>query len=439
MAENFQRFLRRVKLHNFRAFSQETVNFGPLTLLVGPNNAGKSSILSAITILAQTLGSFDSEVPLLLGEFGTFRDIAFHNSVKRTVGIGLTLFVGGVDESIELFFKYRAQRREIILSDCNLYDQGYPIFQTSYSKDSEQQTIKYLRDVPDDTSRQLKTRFVNFLPRMFTVRLDIDSAPPEKKDAYKKANRMLHRTDMMCQNVSRLLSSIQYLGPFREVPLRLYPFSGERPSSLDSTGHGATDILVADYFRRGSRKRELSNLVQGWLSQAKISSEIEAVALGDRHYEIKFQHPISREFENLADVGYGVSQILPVVVGGYNSSPGSIFMVEQPEIHLHPRAQAELGDFFLQLYEKGVQCVVETHSEHLMMRLQRHVARGAISPDHVVVNYVNPSEYGKSVLRLPLNEDGIFTMDWPQGFFEERLQEATELAKAPLQRRGEID
>jgi putative AbiEii toxin of type IV toxin-antitoxin system len=438
MAETFPRLLTGLTLHNFRAFKDESVDFGPITVLVGPNNAGKSSILSAITILAQTLGSFDSEVPLLLGSFGTFRDVAFHNNVKRTVGVKLSLLVDKLSASVEAYFQYRAQRREIILSELNISDQDYPLFQTSYSKDSEQQVIKYARDVADDFIKYIRPRFVNFMPRVLTSRFELEKLSADRPDQVKKALSTLHRVDSITREAGRLLSLVQYLGPFREVPSRLYPFAGERPSSLDSTGHGATDILVADYFRRGTRKRELSNMVQGWLTQAKIANELQVVAVGDRHYEIKLQHPISREFENIADIGYGVSQILPVIVAGYNSEPHSIFAVEQPEIHLHPKAQAELGDFFLQLYEKGVQCIVETHSEHLLMRLQTHVARGKISSDDLVVNYVEPGPSGKSVVRLPLDEDGIFTRDWPEGFFEERLHEATELAAAPLKRRGEI-
>jgi hypothetical protein len=383
---------------------------------------------------------FDPEVPLLLGTFGTFRDIAFRNNVKRIVTFKLSLAFGDGEASFEVSFKYRAQRREIILSDCSIFDQhGELILKTGYSKDSEQQAIKYARNLSDEFIKQLKPRFVNYLPRMFFTRMEMEKVLPEKTKEMQQAFSATHFIDTISREVNRLLSSVQYLGPFREAPARLYPFAGERPSSLDSTGHGATDILVADYFRRGTRKRELSNMVQSWLSKARISNELQAVALGDRHYEIKLQHPISGESENLADVGYGASQILPVIVAGYNCSPQSIFMVEQPEIHLHPKAQAELGDFFLELYKRGVQCIVETHSEHLLMRLQRHVARGEISPDDLVVNYVNPVTSGKSILKLPVNEDGIFTCDWPEGFFEERLQEATELAKAPLIRRGEIE
>ena len=69
-----------------------------------------------------------------------------------------------------------------------------------------------------------------------------------------------------------------------------------------------------------------------------MASALEAHALSERQYDIKFQHPVTREVENLADVGFGVSQVLPVLVAGYNMQSGSVFMVEQPEFHLHPRA-----------------------------------------------------------------------------------------------------
>jgi predicted ATPase len=238
---------------------------------------------------------------------------------------------------------------------------------------------------------------------------------------------------------TKKLSRLQYVGPFRDAPLRAYPLSGERPSILTSTGKGATDVLVADFFRRGSRKRVLSKSVQSWLSRANIASELQVHTLGDRQYDIRLKHPITGEIENLADVGYGISQVLPILVAGYNQEPSSVFLVEQPELHLHPRAQSELGDFFCDLYDAGVQSIIETHSEHLILRLQRHVASGRVPTKDVAVNFVHSGDQGKIVTPLPLNEDGIFTEKWPQGFFEERLDEALSLARAPLIRKGELE
>jgi len=282
----------------------------------------------------------------------------------------------------------------------------------------------------------LKLRFFHFLPRLSNLPFDL---------RFRKVARPSFSTiatfrdiDRFIVEATRKLSRLQYLGPFRDAPQRAYPFSGERPSIVGAGGKGATDILVADYFTRGKRKRILSNNVQSWLASAKMASALEVHALSERQYDIKFQHPVTREVENLADVGFGVSQVLPVLVAGYNMQSGSVFMVEQPEIHLHPRAQSELGEFFYQLYARGVQSLIETHSEHLILRLQRYVGEGLIPAEHIAVNFVYASEGVKTALRLPLSEDGIFTRPWPEGFFEERLGEALGLARAPLVRKGEI-
>src|SRR5205085_1706734 len=103
----------------------------------------------------------------------------------------------------------------------------------------------------------------------------------------------------------RKIAAIQYLGPNRDAPLRVYSFSGERPSILGSTGSGATDLLVADYSRRGTGKRRLAQGVENWLMKAKIADQVQIEPISDRHYELKFQHPVTGELENYADVGFG--------------------------------------------------------------------------------------------------------------------------------------
>jgi predicted ATPase len=249
---------------------------------------------------------------------------------------------------------------------------------------------------------------------------------------------ILKRVDAALRQLVDKISGVQHIGPNREAPRRYYPFSGERPTMLTSAGGGATDMLLADVTRRGTGKRRLARDVENWLVKAQMADQLQILPVSDRHYEVKLRHPISGELVNYSDVGFGISQILPVLVAGYNLGPGALFMLEQPEIHLHPRAQSELGDFFLDLYQRRVQTIIETHSEHLIMRIQRHVASGKIRPEHVAVNYIFAAEGKKVAVRLRLNEDGIFTDPWPQGFFEERLGEALELARAPLVRDGDI-
>lgn len=132
------------------------------------------------------------------------------------------------------------------------------------------------------------------------------------------------------------------------------------------------------------------------------------------------------------DVGIGVSQVLPVLVSSY-ASTGKLIAIEQPEIHLHPALQAELGDVFIEsaLGESGNRFLIETHSEHLMLRILRRIretsdgAEGAypVKPEDVAVLYVQPGSEGAEVLHIPVTADGDFEQRWPDGFFAERAEE----------------
>jgi hypothetical protein len=134
------------------------------------------------------------------------------------------------------------------------------------------------------------------------------------------------------------------------------------------------------------------------------------------------------------DVGIGVSQVLPVLVAAY-ASRGSILAMEQPEIHLHPTLQAELGDVFIEsaLGPRGNTFILETHSEHLILRLLRRIRETTdgelpsdltpIRPEHVAVLYVLPDNDGAKVVEIPIRPDGEFAERWPQGFFAERAKE----------------
>lgn len=374
--------LTALELRNFRAFERERVDLAPITIFVGPNNAGKSSILSALRLMSQTLQSVDPSIPLVLADFGTYKDLVFGNRVSRSIGLRLEFLDPSERPSDRTFsfdvtFGYRALRREVILQSFSAYDeQKDPIVRTIYSKVSGRQVVRQVRGFPPNLPSKRTVRFNHFLPRLgvwrFSLRQWLERI---RKKSPEGAARLLEidvsaiiRTttllDRAFMSLSRLLVDMQYLGPFRPTPSRFYPFSGEHPSRLDIAGNGAADILRADYFRRGRRKRELSVAVEQWLKKAEIAKELRLEAVSDRHYDVKLRHPVTGELENLADVGFGASQILPVVTAGYNLPHRSLFLIEQPEIHLHPRAQSELGDFFVDLYDGGIQSIIETHSEH---------------------------------------------------------------------------
>jgi len=124
------------------------------------------------------------------------------------------------------------------------------------------------------------------------------------------------------------------------------------------------------------------------------------------------------------DVGIGISQVLPVLVMAY-ASRGKLIAMEQPEIHLHPALQAELGDVFIEaaLGERKNTFILETHSEHLILRLMRRIREGKISPDDIGVIFVEPLARGSRFIELNIDEEGDFIDEWPGGFFEESFHE----------------
>jgi len=146
-------------------------------------------------------------------------------------------------------------------------------------------------------------------------------------------------------------------------------------------------------------------------------------------YDLKRDIPVSHR-----DVGVGVSQVMPVLVYAF-ASKGQIIAIEQPEIHVHPKLQAELGDVFIEgaVGERGNTFLIETHSEHLILRLLRRIRetaegsladkRYALTPDDVSVLYVDPTAVSAKVVPMRVTEDGDFENDWPGGFFTERERE----------------
>lgn len=428
---------------NYRSFRHLSVDFAPITLFVGPNNSGKSSVVSVIRLLSQTLDSNDPNVRLLLngslGDFGTYKDLIYENETRRHLDISFTLSAGnepqiaGADRGairFDLHYKYRSALKEIILKRLECFGDGKHHMTAEFNEDSERFLLRRLADAAVPSSISSSGRLRGFDIRNFLPRTVLPSFIESDDVWLKRANEKTRVSSRNAFVATRALQTIEYVGAMRVPPSRTYLYTGERRQKVGATGEHAVTLMAMDSIRRGSKSRGIRQGVVKWLNLAAIASDIKIVPLSDRYFEIHVQHPISKEYENFADVGYGNSQVIPVLVGGLNTRVGGTFIVEEPEIHLHPRAQAELGDFFVDLFKRGVQSIVETHSEYMIVRLQRHIASGLLSPKALFIYYVNPTPSGKELIRLEIDEKGKFTSEWPGGFFPERLNEARELAVA---------
>jgi len=435
--------LHNIRATNYRSFRRLDVELAPITLFVGPNNSGKSSIISIIRLLSQTLDSNDPNVRLLLngalGDFGTYKDLIHGNETRKHLDISFTVHPGadsrimgadGKTITFDLHYKYRSALKEVILKRIECSGDGRHHLTAEFNEDSERFLVRKVGDkiVPISVSSSGKMRgfdVKNFLPR--------GAALPFTEDTDELIKLAIAETRIASRNTfitTRMLQAIEYVGAMRMPPSRTYLYTGERRQKVGANGEHAITMLAMDSMRRGSKSRGIRQNVVKWLSLAGIASDIRIVPLSDRYFEIHVQHPVTKEYENFADVGYGNSQVIPVLVAGLNTGRGDTFIVEEPEIHLHPKAQAELGDFFLDLCKRGIQSIVETHSEYMIVRLQKHIAAGDLDPKSIYIYYVNPTAEGKELIRLELDSKGTFKQEWPGGFFPERLKEARGLAVA---------
>jgi len=286
------------------------------------------------------------------------------------------------------------------------------------------------------------------------------------------------------QAVEDELSRLQYLGPLRSYPPRHLAFSQHHDPNWLAGGGYAWDVVRRDKAVRqavnawlGSEERlqtpyelvvrelvgiddlepllmdELESVVDAGIVEEERDDllhklmwvfDVESVAKSlkgavrradmEKLSELVLVDRRTNTVVSHRDVGIGVSQVLPVLVAAYASS-GKILAMEQPEIHLHPALQAELGDVFIEsaLGPQRNVFILETHSEHLILRVLRRIRETAegelpegsvrVRPTDVTVLYVTPTREGATVAEIPVRPDGEFQSHWPQGFFEERAKE----------------
>ena len=169
--------------------------------------------------------------------------------------------------------------------------------------------------------------------------------------------------------------------------------------------------------------------------------KVNAISEQRQDYEVKLRTKGSKDWVDLPDVGFGISQVLPVLVQWFYAPPGSIILMEQPEIHLHPSAQSALADVMIDVINsredgknRNIQLIIETHSEHFLRRLQRRIAENAVPKEKVSAYFANIT---KTPAQLELLQIDIFgnIQNWPENFFGDEMGDITAQAKAAMTKR----
>jgi hypothetical protein len=220
----------------------------------------------------------------------------------------------------------------------------------------------------------------------------------------------------------RFLESVIYIGPLRDYPERIYILSGNLSKEVGKSGKMLPDVLFKnpDLLKQVNEQLDCFGLgyelkVSSFTDETSGISDLFALRLVDKDTGVNV---------SIQDVGFGISQVLPIIVQSMLSR-NSTLLIEQPEIHIHPRLQAELGSLLAECIKSPLenQFIIETHSEHLMLRLQKLIRKRELKPEDISVIYVDRGTEGSKCLHLRLDEEGDFIDEWPDGFFEEDFNE----------------
>ena len=488
--------ITEISLEGFKAFgAATTIPLTPLTILSGPNSCGKSSVIQSILLVKQTLESQNPTRALLMNSryvhLGSFRTFTYGQQPDGSVRLSFTIrvprsltparlkrlgtprFFGPVarnlnfgqgrpgrsephqDLFLDVEYVLRArfvEKEDVVFVQRARYSGRSRVAQTSHAGfslsfeaiDDHQYQLAWsnmltertrVLGMSDSGSTLCQAEFINLFP---------DFVSFDENSRQSDSGVLIGLADVK-RLVRLAFDSISYIGPLREEPSRRYIYDDEI-LEIGLKGENAPYILAVEgsspippyAFPEDTRWATItgSTLEQGlisWLDYMEISPSIIA-RLSQGLASVDLASPLNTNLRlSLADVGFGVSQVLPIITEGLRLAPGGTLILEQPEIHLHPRLQLRLADFMVSMALSGKNMLVETHSEHIINRLVRRIVEDEEHRLQSLVNmlFVQAEPLGSVIQVVSVDPQRGIT-NWPRGFFDQTADEQESIMRASL-------
>lgn len=475
--------IEELRLQNFKSWKGPIqARFAPLTGFFGTNSSGKTSLWQILLLLKQTVQSHNQSRILNTGgsksdliDVGSVPEIIYQNG--SSLNFGLTL------KGTHL----RTSRYKQINYDTSIGYESEKIYikNMAYSwlfqqLPSEKNKIEIKVNPDKSYSLYLRDELLGAcLPPGKCYSLPKEYRSVKRPSVDKETGEIIRFDDKLDFEIASvswtfesLFENLYYLGPLREYPKRHYEWTGDSYSDVGIKGEFAIHVLLAngknpinyfysdnddDFFdiddqintsTNSSLVTEVNEIptnyevyeptietrVAQWLVEMGLVHSFRIQPIGNgRLYEVRVKRHAHSPEVLMTEMGFGLSQVLPVLVLCYSCPVGSILILEQPEIHLHPAVQAALADVFIDVIKtRGVQIILESHSEHLLRRLQRRIAEKQLEVNDTALYFCEMGEDGASQLRsLELNTFGEIA-NWPKDFFGNMMDDILQIMEARL-------
>lgn len=421
--------MSELQLKHFRSFVDSgPIRLGRLTLLFGRNNSGKSTVLQSLLLLKQTIEAPQSG-PLLNSrgtqyDAGGYTDLVHMHRAKGSFEWRLKIAMAdGETAQIRLEFVADSDGHLARLSWLRIeHPSADPI---EFVRGPGKGGPYAMRIGSAAAGGQAQANFSFSASGFFPL---IGSEPPKVGAPNKRRAAARVGARDVLSRLETIMRQSRAVGAFRPAPTRLYEYAGR------SAEANVIDALIHDTVKRG-RKGDLIGSVNRWLKlvgRVRLL-RIASVDVAGRIFELRLRDTDSGRWANFADVGFGIGQALPVIVDGLRTPVGAMFLVQEPEIHLHPDAQLAMADFLVDLALSGRQVIAETHSEAILLRVRQRIAtlgKGRLPADQASIVVVDKKGTGGSFARA-LEPDELGQIgSWPKGFMEDANRERMRLLDA---------
>lgn len=442
--------LTEMRLRGFKSWKDTgDIALRPITGFFGTNSSGKTSLLQALLLLKQTAESSDRGQIFHFGDGRSLVDLGDVTDVVHRRGSG------AVSVSLDWIADAPAEVRDS--ENQKITESDARGFSVAVAHDGARTRPLAINEMShriggasfgmrrNDRGYQLfaEAEDFRFLRSQGRPRLRLPPPvrcygfPVEVRGSYRNAEFL---SDLE-SHFERQMDRIHYLGPLRAYPERRYRWTGSRPSDMGRAGELAVAAILAARARedkismgRGRKRRTLEEHVAHWLRELGLIHAFRVEPLTEGLFKVLVRQTADSAEVPITDVGFGVSQILPVLVLCFYAPTGSTILLEQPEIHLHPLAQSGLADALLDARKRrNVQILIESHSEHLLRRLQLRVSEEKLSASDVALWFCGVEQGESRATKLRLDVLGSIG-NWPRNFFGDQFGEVAAMAENRLQR-----
>ena len=432
--------MEQIRLKNFRCFREaQTARLAPLTLLVGENSTGKTSFIALIRALWDVahrravpgfkeapydLGSFDEIVHYRKGKAGQAPSFEAGFDSPFPVGVRGQEQQGDAGERLHRFDVTFIRRGTVPIPAT--WRLSCDDLRVEEHLQADSSRLIFFRTANGEWQRKVPGSVDSSLPSDFRVLTSFShlaaSLPGEDKEPQPLPGSP-SMTDQDKQKLDQLVFEFGLGGflltvprPFASAPVRSKPRRTYDPSQpgREPEGENVPMYLSTTFFEKRKSWEALKKALEAFGHDAGLFDEITVRPLGKRGSE-PFQMQVRKHgrrakgpMRNLIDVGYGVSQVLPVVTELFRDTETPMFLLQQPEVHLHPSAQAALGSLFCRIAARERQLVIETHSDHLIDRVRMDVRDGTtkLTPDDVSILFFERRDLDARIHSLRLDQEG---------------------------------